>query len=290
MITLTNDAFTAEINELGAEVTQITRKQDGRAFIWNDTTGKYWGRHAPLLFPAIGKSNDDAYLIDGQRYPMGQHGFARDFTFDHIDQTAPDAVTMTLHANDQTLAKYPFLFVLTVTYQLTATGLNVTYTVADDGASAMPFALGFHPGFNIDAPLEEYRLQLVGATTPLQHLGVGPAPFRDGTTRTLTAATGDTIPLSHALLDDGLVILDAHTATQARLLHGDDQIVSLDVTDFPYVTLWSPEHKQAPFICVEPFFGLPDQAGKPGDWFEKAGKTTLKAGTKQTLNLTLTLG
>ncbi|WP_054750664.1 aldose 1-epimerase family protein [Lacticaseibacillus thailandensis] len=284
MITLTNTQFTATVNPFGAELTTLTRRQDGREYIWSDTTGKYWGRHAPILFPAIGRSNDDQYVVDGRTYPMHQHGFARDFEFTDVTQSRDDTVTLTLHDNAETRKLYPFAFALTVTYTLTVTGLAVHYTVANTSAQPLPFALGSHPGFALSQPLDQYVVTLTGAKLPLTKFGIGPVPFRNGKVEPLTAADGASLPLSHELLDDGLLIINAPDATSATLASKDGSYkVTLSLADFPYLTLWSPEHKHAPFVCVEPFHGLPDVSGQPTDWYQKPGNTTVAPGGRVTL-------
>ncbi|WP_179394204.1 aldose 1-epimerase family protein [Lacticaseibacillus absianus] len=291
MITIESDHFTAAIDPHGAELTSLVRKADGHEFIWTDTTGQYWGRHAPLLFPAIGKSNDDQYTLDGQPYPMRQHGFARDYEFASITKAGVDRVQLTLRANAETKAMYPFDFALTVAYQLTDAGLAIRYTVANGSREPMPFALGFHPGFALSQPLEDYTVTLNGAKVPLHQFGIGPVPFRNGEITPLPAADGNVIPLSHALLDDGLIIVDAPEATSATLAtKAGGPEVTLDLTDFPYLTLWSPEGQNAPFVCVEPFNGLPDAAGTPTNWFKKLGNTVIEGGEQRTMTTTLTLG
>ena len=293
MIKISNDNFTAEIDPLGAQLTTLTRLSDGRSYIWNDTEGKFWGRHAPILFPSIGRSNDDHYTLDGQTYAMRQHGFARDLQFDQIDQPDDATVTLTLHATDESKAIYPFDFALTVTYKLTETGLRTDYTVANEsatGTQSMPFALGSHPGLALDQPLENYTVTLQDAKTPLTKFGIGPVPFRNGEVEPFTEAKDNTVPLSHELLDDGLIIINSPEATSATLAAKDGHYsVKLDLADFPYVTLWSPEHKNAPFVCVEPFHGLPDVAGKPGDWQKKQGNTSVAAGDSVHFGYDMTL-
>lgn len=290
MITLSNAQFTATINPLGAELTTLTRRSNGREYIWSDTTGKFWGRHAPILFPAIGRSNDDHYLVDGQTFPMRQHGFARDFEFDDVQQSSDETVILTLHANAETKALYPFDFALSVTYTLTETGLQVQYHVTNASAHPMPFALGSHPGFALEQPLDHYTVTLTGANTPLTKFGIGPVPFRNGAVEPFAESDGAAIPLSHELLDDGLIIINAPEATSATLAANDGSYrVTINLADFPYLTLWSPEHKNAPFVCVEPFHGLPDVAGAPTDWYQKAGNTTVAPGGTSAFGYDLTL-
>ncbi|WP_127849048.1 aldose 1-epimerase family protein [Lacticaseibacillus hulanensis] len=290
MITIANDEFTADINPLGAELTHLTRKADGHQYIWDDTEGKFWGRHAPILFPSIGRSNNDQYTLNGQTYSMRQHGFARDYEFDTVDQPAANTVTLTQHATDVTKALYPFGYALSVTYTLTATGLTVSYEVANDDDQPMPFALGSHPGFALDQELANYTVTLNGAKTPLTKFGIGPVPFRNGAVEPFTEASGNTIALSHELLDDGLIIINAPEAESATLAANDGSYsVTISLADFPYLTLWSPEHKNAPFVCVEPFHGLPDQAGQPTDWFKKLGNTTVEPGKSAKFGYSLTI-
>lgn len=290
MIRLENAQFIAEINPVGAELTHLVHKADGREVIWNDPTGTTWPRHAPVLFPSIGRSNDDHYVVNGQSYAMKQHGFARDFTFDEVTLSGEYGVELTLHATPATRMMYPFDFALTLAYELTETGLAMAFTVANLGEETMPFALGYHPGFALRQPLEQYSVTLVGAKTPLERFGIGPVPFRNGEVMPLAAADGNVIPLSHALLDDGLIIVDAMNASAAVLIAKDgSECLTLDISDWPYLTLWSPEGKNAPFVCVEPFDGLPDEAGAPSDWFEKRGNYILAGGEMQTANLRLTV-
>ncbi|MCI1986651.1 MAG: aldose 1-epimerase family protein [Lactobacillus sp.] len=290
MLTLHNDYFTVTINELGAEVTQITRQTDGRNYLLVDPEGHYWNRHAPILFPAIGKSNADRYTLDGQTYPMSQHGFARDGAFTVVGETTPTQITLKQTATAETLVKFPFAYSLSVTYTLTATGLTTDFTVANHDQKLMPYALGSHPAFQLYAPLSDYHLELADADEPVQAYGIGPVPFRDGTLTPFAAAQGTQIPLNHALLDSGLIIFDAPHTTAATLAANDgSHRVSVSLQDFPYVTIWSAEHKNAPFLCVEPFAGLPDQAGAPSDWRQKAGNNLLEPAATQHFGYTMTL-
>ena len=48
-----NDQFKAEIDEHGAQLTHLFNKSEGFDYIWNDDL---WPKHAPVLFPAIGRS------------------------------------------------------------------------------------------------------------------------------------------------------------------------------------------------------------------------------------------
>ncbi len=74
-VELKNNKINVVISLLGAEIQAVTRTDDGFDYIWNDTTGQYWGRHAPILFPIIGQINQNTYYFNDQKYQLTQHGF-----------------------------------------------------------------------------------------------------------------------------------------------------------------------------------------------------------------------
>lgn len=52
----------------------MTRKK-AEKLLWQGDPN-FWGRHAPVLFPNVGKHYGNHYRIDGMEYPSKQHGFA----------------------------------------------------------------------------------------------------------------------------------------------------------------------------------------------------------------------
>ena len=66
------------VSNHGAELQSI--RFEGREYLWQGDPA-YWGRRAPILFPIVGKVAGDLLRVDGQSYPMKQHGFARDAEF-----------------------------------------------------------------------------------------------------------------------------------------------------------------------------------------------------------------
>ncbi len=189
MITIENQQFKASIAERGAELQSLVNKTDNYDYIWNgDKT--FWNRHAPILFPAIGKSNEDQYRLGAKTFPMGQHGFARDYDFEVSDHS-DSAATFTQHQNSETLKKFPFKYTLAVTYMLTEDGLSIHYTVTNDDSNSMPFALGFHPAFNValkaDGSFDDYDLTVEPLNSPLQRFGIGRYRFAMVTLKILQA-------------------------------------------------------------------------------------------------------
>ena len=85
LYTLENEKFKIIANNNGAELSSISSKEDGIEYLWNGNK-KYWGYHAPVLFPIVGKVKDGIYRVDGKEYNLPQHGLARVSEFELIEK------------------------------------------------------------------------------------------------------------------------------------------------------------------------------------------------------------
>lgn len=98
-ITLKNDRLTVVISTMGAEIQSMTTAE-GLELMWQADKA-VWGRHAPLLFPIIGRLKDQQYTLDGQVISISQHGFARDTEFTLVRQDETSA-TFTMEDTETT--------------------------------------------------------------------------------------------------------------------------------------------------------------------------------------------
>lgn len=72
---LENDFLKVTIDDHGAELVSIYDKEKDREVIWQGDP-RFWGRHAPVLFPNVGKHYGNHYRIGDREYASKQHGFA----------------------------------------------------------------------------------------------------------------------------------------------------------------------------------------------------------------------
>lgn len=148
MITLKNQYLTVTINEFGAELTSVQENDaDHIEYIWQ-ADPNYWKRHAPVLFPIVGRLKDNQYQYNNQTYEMTQHGFARDNFFEVKNQDE-SSVDLELTDSPETLKKYPFKFRLVISYKLTGHALKVSLSVFNPNTDELLFSIGAHPGFNV---------------------------------------------------------------------------------------------------------------------------------------------
>jgi galactose mutarotase-like enzyme len=108
-ITIRSTGLSATINPLGAQLSGLW-DADGRQLQWQGDPAVWAGR-APLLFPIVGMLVGGQYRSGGQTYSLPRHGFARVRRFE-VAEAGPSSATFRLSADAQTLAVYPFQFVL----------------------------------------------------------------------------------------------------------------------------------------------------------------------------------
>ena len=172
-----NESLRVTVADRGAELVSVFDKARQAERIWTGDPA-IWNRHAPILFPFVGKVMNGVYRTGGREYPMPtQHGFARDMDFARMEETA-DSVTHSLTATDETRASYPWDFHLTVKHTLAGRRLRVAWTVENRSGDAMYFSIGGHPGFLLPEGVrkEDVSILFPGAEE-LAYTSASPAGF-----------------------------------------------------------------------------------------------------------------
>ena len=278
MLTLENEQLRVTIQLAGGELTSIFNKQTQLEYLWQADPA-YWGRHAPVLFPIVGKLKDDQYRYAGENFHLGQHGFARDMTFEVVSQDSTQA-TLRLTSSAETKKVYPFDFELDLHYTLQANAVEVGYTVKNKDAAAMIFGIGGHPSCNVplvpNLKIDDYYL----STTPRKSRTQVPlsGAYLDFSKRTLFPTNSD-IDLKYDLFSNDAVVLSTPGANAFTIASDEDpHKVTLSFNadnEFPFTGIWTPYPKQAPFLCIEPWCGLADTTEATGDLAEKFAMNTL---------------
>lgn len=274
-VNIFNDSLTAKISKKGAEL--VSLKSNGIEYIWQgDPT--YWKWHAPILFPFIGKLKHNQYSYKDKSYQMPKHGFARDCQFDLIEHTNEYAI-FSLESNEETLKLYPFMFHLTVKYEIWGEGLRVHYNIQNLGEEEMIFALGSRPAFNLplkeEHKFEDYYFSFLPSkcriNMPLEEQLVNWEQRTLGQTNTYLGINRELFS-NHSLIYETRGF-NAFTIETEDCPHN----VTVAYKNIPYVSLWSPYPEKAPFVCIEPWCGLVDTTDSTGRLEDKVGMNRLSA-------------
>lgn len=279
-IKLENHFYQVLVDLHGAELTSVYDKVHNMERLWQ-ADPKVWARHAPVLFPIVGKLQDDQYRYQNESYQLSQHGFARDLEFKVIDQQAT-SVSLQLTDNKDTQAHYPFEFQLTLTYRLINSLIQVEYRVVNPSDhDPLLFSIGGHPAFKLpmttSTKFDDYFIRFKPDKTmirwPLTPQGI------DAEHRTL-GSTNVALQLSHDLFKEDALIYETNGLTEFRVMSDKtDRFVEVQ-TDAPYVGLWSKWPVLGDFVCVEPWWGLADFITANGNLTDKFAIQTLKPQTE----------
>ena len=279
MIKLENEKLIAEISPHGAELTRLYSKETQREALWN-ADAKFWARHAPVLFPNVGKFYKAGFNHKGNFYPEGQHGFARDCDFVCTAQEN-DRASFVLKANDETLKRYPFPFSLEIAYTLLGEKLTVTWKVENCGDEAMYFTIGGHPAFNVPAipgtKFTDYSLYFEGKESLIYKL-------LDLSSGCIIAESGETLALDNGsyslrenMFDNDALVFDDYQIDKVSILYPDGKpYFTMECEGFPNFGIWS--KPGAPFVCLEPWQGRADNVNFDGEISAKPGITALQPG------------
>lgn len=267
---LENDNLKIEIDSHGAELKSVLNKKNYREYMWYGN-GQFWSRTSPVLFPFVGSLKNKEYIFEGKSYPMGQHGFARDNEHTLLSQSK-DALWFSFKSNEDTLNKYPFEFELQCGYELKGNELKVLWKVINPVEKNMYFSIGAHPAFLCPVHGENskvgYQLYFEGLDEVHHHgnvVSTGMALMEDE----VLPLTNHRALITESFFDKCTYMIENKQTGLVGLEDSEGQRI-LDVKfDTPLFAIWSPEGKNAPFLCIEPWYGRCDADDFEGELMDR---------------------
>ena len=276
---LESERLKITVDSHGGELCSLYDKARDKELLWQADPA-YWKRHAPILFPNVGRHFGDSYRIGERSYPSHQHGFARDMEF--LPSPSPQgAIGFYLDSTPETRKDYPFDFRLITLYKLEKNVLTITWRVDNTGTEELPFTIGGHPAFNLPERKE--------GTDILCKLSF---PESDGLSYHLLDKASGTVILDKVYMmpledhktdihkdqfDNDALVFDGGQITSVQLLSAEGEpVLGMKAESFPNFGIWSVPG--APFICLEPWEGRTDNYGYNGDLRDKKGVTILSPG------------
>ncbi len=277
---LTNGIIDLKVDEHGAELHSI--RKNGVEYLWQgDPT--FWGRHSPVLFPIVGSLWNKKMHVEGRTYQMGQHGFARDMDFLLVSQEE-NSITYRLTSDGETHDKFPWEFQLDITYRLEGQKVIVIWEVTNTSAREMFFQIGAHPafyypGFRPESELKGwFTLSKNGKQIEdIDYILIGekgcadiekhyPLPLEK---TDLPGLGGLAQRLDQHSFDNDAFIIEGSQVDTVTLHSPEGQPWLRLHFDAPLVGLWSPCKNNAPFVCIEPWYGRCDRMGYTGEFKDR---------------------
>lgn len=269
MTTLENNQIKASFKTLGAELCSLIDKKSNIEHMWQADPA-VWPRHAPILFPIVGALENNAYKIGSQEFFLSQHGFAREMVFE-IKHQDKQSIHYRLQSSGETMKLYPYQFELTIKYTLVESELVVEYEVRNVDETAIFFSIGAHPGFTCPfqkgEAFSDYYFQFERKENAIRLLfGEG---LLNGKEETFLKGE-DKLNLSYNLFSEDAVILKDLKSKWVDLKSKNHGIsLRFHFDGFPILAFWTKPRVNAPFLCIEPWFGIADTKGSKNDFSEK---------------------
>ena len=271
MYRLENEHLAVTIAPQGGELQSLIHRE--REYLWQGDA-RYWARRAPVLFPIVGKLKDGRYHYHGHDYRLPQHGFARDQDF-HLVEHDEHSLTYRLEDSGESGENYPFAFVLDLSYTLRGDTLRVGWQVHNPADQELLFSIGGHPAFNLPlADGDSFADHIITLDGP----GIAQLGWQDGLLDPTPRPAETAFALDYAQFANDALIYHTPGATRITLRGKTPApVLTVSYSELPYLGLWTPAGKEAPFLCIEPWAGVMDPATHDGDLETKLGIQRLAA-------------
>ncbi len=264
-----NDCLEISVKSFGAVLTSVKSQKSGYEFLWQGNP-EIWNGQSPVLFPVIGALLDNKCVIDGREYEIIRHGIARHREFELYSQT--DSELVFLQKNDkETLKSYPFKYELYMSFKLDGNSLTVTHTVKNTHDGKMCFGIGAHPAFNCETgdrivfeKPENAYCERIGTDSLLNG------------EKDLILDGSDTIIIEKNTFDKDVMIFSKLNSEYATLKMQNGREIKFSFYDAPFFSVWA--KPDAPFVCLEPWYGINDSHEKADSFFAKRANVTLDSG------------
>lgn len=270
--TISNLELTAQIKHLGAELFSL-KSNKNIEYIWEGNP-EHWGKHSPILFPIVGTLKNNIFSYNDKNYELSRHGFARDMEFQLIDKKE-NSVTFSLKSSVATSKVYPFEFELLISYSLENKSLKVHYEVLNLNKTQMPFSIGAHPAFALSDIFENYSIEFEKEEILEYYLLEN--DLISNNTKKLEVINKKKFLNYDLFLNDALVFKSINSKSIV-ILNNSKPELKVNFEGFPNLGIWTKNN--APFICIEPWYGFSDTNAISGNLFKKEGIQILNPNEK----------
>lgn len=257
-----NKHLKVSVKSFGCELTSIVSKSTGFEYLWQGNAD-IWSGQAPILFPIVGRLIEDKYTLNGIEYELVKHGFARKTEWEFVENKE-NSISFRLSENEDTLKSYPFKFDLVVKFTLESNRLTVSHEIINRDNKKMYFSIGAHPAFNcaigdklVFDKVETLSTEKIDLEKSLRLAEKFPL-LKDET---------DIIITNDIFKEDALILSGVKSECVTLKSDSHSREVRFNLGNAPYLGIWA--KPGAPYVCIEPWYGVNDTQIKKDDFSKK---------------------
>ncbi len=260
VLTAEEDGLRLIVSRLGAELISVARRDAAGkwiGFLNRDDEiappAKGWANHATVMGYYLHRIKNERTLYRGQEIRGGTHSFLRGKIWHRVESGRDGELTYRITPEDFSATEYPLKVSLDLTYRIEAERVSVSFRFKNDEPELTAHVeFGLHPGFAADS-FQSFHFEMPAG---LYRRHFSPDNYLSGETKDIQFAGGE-MPFEREKLFGSYILefVDVPERTFTFIDQPSGRSVALDLTDVPYLTLWS---DGSPFLCVEPCWGLTD--------------------------------
>jgi len=284
---ISNEYLELTVSSHGAEKQALINRQTNVSYLRD--IDQYWNRHAPLLFPIVGKLRDLKTFINNKEYSMSQHGFLRDQEFELYKQTDKELI-LTNKFNEETLKKYPFEYQVYVKYTLEGKTVHTEFIVENLDYQVIPFNYGGHPGFKVPLYEEETFNDYTVKFEKTENFDAPSVKAENGTLdfhNTVSYKKIKEISLDYKYFETDAIVIPNVKSQSVKLVNKENKGIKFDFIGFPSLAIWTKPN--APFVCLEPWIGYADHSDSNYQFIEKDNMQFLNPQEKFSVTYSITI-
>lgn len=264
--TLSCNGTSAIADTTGGELISFV-SPDSKEYIWSGNP-EFWSGHAPVLFPNVGALKNSSVTFGGEAYTLPKHGFARKTEF-VAAQLTESSVEFVLSDSEATRQNYPYSFRLSIRHEIFENGFSTVYSVTNTDQRPIWFCIGGHAGFlcPMVGDFSDYQLRFEADEEAFLYTDSDSILRRSNQKQLIYHKT---LALRYSDFVYDVLILEHLRSRHVDLIHtGTGHGLRFEMDGFSALGVWTPPQKNAPFLCLEPWQGLPAFDDETGAFEDK---------------------
>ncbi len=263
------------VSATGAQIKSL-KDGSGKEYIWCGDPA-VWPKTCPIMFPICGGLKEDAFYYEGKRYSLEKHGFTLTREFE-VEKHTDNSLVLLLKSNDEIKAMYPFDFEFRVCFTVKDGAVEVAFSTTNIGTGDMYYTTGAHEGYSCPEGIEAYDV-VFDKEEDLYRTVLNGNLIEHKTEKVET--DGRALHMKYSHMDNDCLMFYSPISRGVRLLNRNTgKGVRVEFEDFSHLVLWT--KKGAPYLCIEPWNGVPDRVDSDMDITHKESMFKLEAGKTQT--------
>ena len=259
MFTIENEYLKINITENGGSLTSIFDKETNDELLYQPDERSWKGQDV-VIFPFVARLKNGSYKVDGIDYIMKTHGLIR-YNKVSLYKISGDNLTLSFDSNDDTLKEYPYRFHFEITYKLEGHVLSIRYKITNTDTKEIYYSFGGHPAIKASVNELVDGVEFDNTKIEFEKSMEINRYYLDETGSLITGKSINKIPREvfikkKTIADAKTLIFDAASINNVLLLT-NNHVFKFDISEAEVLAFWTDPH-YGDYLCVEPWWGIPD--------------------------------